>query len=81
MTFASVTAAADQLLFNDNNHFFLRGLTFDVNAEDLPTSGVARGGVHWAIAQWLKSYCPIDFSGNSNGPTPKTIDIHACLKT
>ena len=39
----------------------------------------SQGGGHWAIAQRLKIYCPIDFLGNSNGPTPKNIDIHACM--
>ena len=61
MTFASATAAADQLLFNDNNHFFLRGLTFDVNAEDLPTSGVARGGGPLGNCPMVKKLLPNRF--------------------
>ncbi|CAF3196826.1 unnamed protein product [Rotaria socialis] len=36
ITFASVTIAADQVLFNDNNRFFLRGLTLGVDIKDLP---------------------------------------------
>ncbi|CAF2100240.1 unnamed protein product [Rotaria magnacalcarata] len=36
ITFASVTIAADQVLFDDNNRFFSRGLTLGVDIKDLP---------------------------------------------
>ena len=35
-TFAYITDAADQVLFNGNNHFLLRGLTLDVDVKNLP---------------------------------------------
>ena len=36
MTFASITVVVDQILFNENNRFFLRGLTLAVDVKDLP---------------------------------------------
>jgi hypothetical protein len=35
-TFSYITIAADQVLFDGNNHFLLRGLTLDVGVKDIP---------------------------------------------
>ncbi|CAF4443746.1 unnamed protein product [Rotaria magnacalcarata] len=37
-TFASITDAVDQVLFNENNRFLLRGLILDAGVKDVPES-------------------------------------------
>ena len=37
-TFASITDAVDQVLFNENNRFLLRGLVLDAGVKDVPES-------------------------------------------